>query len=701
MTAGVPRPAVDIRRLIAPRSMVLIGSGAWTDAVAAGNAAVGYQGALWRVHPTRVSTAATTYYRSVADLPAAPDAAFIAVPNHEAPAVAGALAARGAGGFVCFSAGFSETGSPLGHQLTRDLESRSGSLPFFGPNCYGFVNFFDCAAMIPDQVVGQRRDRGVALICQSGTIALTLMFNDRSLPIGCLFTVGNQTRLAVEDLIEVLCDDPRVSAFGLYLEGIKDAGALARAADKARRASKPIAVVKSGRTAAAARTAHSHTGALAGADSVFDAFCRQAGIARCDTLGALCETLKVFHAGGALPGRKVLIMGASGGDMAMTADVSRSLELDFAPIPEDRAATLRELLTDRVTVANPFDIHTYLWFDPPALGRVFRAALHSGYDAVGFVLDCPPEHKADTASFDAAIDVFIAAAHAAGAAGAPSRAALIASLPETMNARIRERCLQGGVVPLQGLREALEALSLAGGVGTAWRGQLGIDLHVAVAPAGPAFQTHTLNEADGKRALAACGVPVPKGRAVPVGEASATAAAIGFPVVLKAVGAHLEHKTEVGGVVLDVRSSAEAAAAGARLAALSDTLLVEEMTTDGVAEILVGVVVDPQFGQVLVLGAGGVLTELLSDSVNLLPPWTRASIAAAVGRLSVAKLLHGYRGKPPGDLEALIDAILGVARYATANIATLVEIDVNPVIVRPVGTGVIAVDAMIRLYLSV
>lgn len=701
MTAGVPRPAVDIRRLIAPRSMVLIGSGAWTDAVAAGNAAVGYQGALWRVHPTRVSTAATTYYRSVADLPAAPDAAFIAVPNHEAPAVAGALAARGAGGFVCFSAGFSETGSPLGHQLTRDLESRSGSLPFFGPNCYGFVNFFDCAAMIPDQVVGQRRDRGVALICQSGTIALTLMFNDRSLPIGCLFTVGNQTRLAVEDLIEVLCDDPRVSALGLYLEGIKDAGALARAADKARRASKPIAVVKSGRTAAAARTAHSHTGALAGADSVFDAFCRQAGIARCDTLGALCETLKVFHAGGALPGRKVLIMGASGGDMAMTADVSRSLELDFAPIPEDRAATLRELLTDRVTVANPFDIHTYLWFDPPALGRVFRAALHSGYDAVGFVLDCPPEHKADTASFDAAIDVFIAAAHAAGAAGAPSRAALIASLPETMNARIRERCLQGGVVPLQGLREALEALSLAGGVGTAWRGQLGIDLHVAVAPAGPAFQTHTLNEADGKRALAACGVPVPKGRAVPVGEASATAAAIGFPVVLKAVGAHLEHKTEVGGVVLDVRSSAEAAAAGARLAALSDTLLVEEMTTDGVAEILVGVVVDPQFGQVLVLGAGGVLTELLSDSVNLLPPWTRASIAAAVGRLSVAKLLHGYRGKPPGDLEALIDAILGVARYATANIATLVEIDVNPVIVRPVGTGVIAVDAMIRLYLSV
>src|ERR1700722_19603410 len=231
---------VDIQRLIAPRSIALIGAGAWTDAVAAGNVAIGYGGVVWRVHPTPPSTAATTYFLSVAEWPDAPDAAFIAVPNLEAPAVAGALAARGAGGFVCFTAGFSETGSPQGRLLTDDLVKQAGSLPFFGPNCYGFVNFFDRAAMLPDQVVGARVERGVALICQSGTIALTLMFNDRSLPIGFLFSVGNQTRLAVEDLIEVLCDDPRVTAFGLYLEGIKDAEAFTRAADKSRSVGKPI-----------------------------------------------------------------------------------------------------------------------------------------------------------------------------------------------------------------------------------------------------------------------------------------------------------------------------------------------------------------------------------------------------------------------------------------------------------------------------
>jgi acetyl-CoA synthetase len=168
-------------------------------------------------------------------------------------------------------------------------------------------------------------------------------------------------------------------------------------------------------------------------------------------------------------------------------------------------------------------------------------------------------------------------------------------------------------------------------------------------------------------------------------------------VVIKASGAHLEHKTEVGGVVLNVRTEADARQAAQRLATLSDTLLVEEMLTDGVAEVLIGVIVDPQFGQVLVLGAGGVLTEILSDSVSLLPPWTRASVESGLRRLTMATLLDGYRGKPPADLDALIDTVLGVARYAEAHVATLVEIDVNPVIVRPVGKGAVAVDTMIRL----
>jgi acetyl-CoA synthetase len=189
---------------------------------------------------------------------------------------------------------------------------------------------------------------------------------------------------------------------------------------------------------------------------------------------------------------------------------------------------------------------------------------------------------------------------------------------------------------------------------------------------------------------------VPRSRVVPCAQAGTAAAAIGFPVVIKASGASLEHKTELGGVVLGVRTVEQAAAAGARLAALSQEVLVEQMIDDGVAEILVGIAVDAQFGQLLLIGSGGVEAEVWKDTVTLLPPWTRQSVAEALRRLKVAALLDGYRGKPAGDVEALVDAILAIGRFATANRDTLAELDVNPIIVRPRGAGAVAVDVLIR-----
>jgi acetate---CoA ligase (ADP-forming) len=681
--------ASSIKSLLAPRTIALVG-GNWADAVAAASRAIGYTGELWRVHPKRPSTAETPYYRSIDELPGSPDATFVAAPNTEVPNIAASLVRQNAGGFVCFAAGFSETGTDQGNRLTGELITHAGDLPFFGPNCYGFINFFDGAALWPDQVVGQRRERGVALVCQSGTIALNLLFNDRSLPIGYVLTVGNQTRLAVEDMIELLADDERVTAFGLYVEGIKDAARFARAVEKARAVGKPVAMVKAGRTEAAARTARSHTGSLAGADVVFDAFCRQAGIARCDSLAALCETLKILHVGGPLPGRRVLILGASGGDMAMTADAARDLAVDFAPIPDASVTKLREILTDRVHIANPFDFHTHIWFDRPALRAMFSVVQRAGFDAVGFMIDCPPAAKADPVSYIAAIEEFIAAYP-----GAASRGAVISSLPESLAPETREMCLAAGIVPLQGQRQALEALDLAANIGEAWATGAGVDLQPRDAAAGE--RARTLAEHEGKAALAAFGVRTPQSRVVSAKDAASVAEAIGFPVVLKAASATLEHKSDVGGVVLNIRTRAEAEAATQRLAQLSDQVLVEEMIADGVAEILIGMTRDPQFGQVLVLGAGGVLTELLRDTVTLLPPFTAPSIEAALRKLAVGKLLAGYRGRPPADVAALVETALACTRYAAANVDTLIELDINPVIVRPVGRGAVAVDALIRL----
>jgi len=677
-----------LQRLLVPRTIALIGSGAWTDAVAAGARTLGYPGEVWRVHPTRSSQPDVRYFRSVDELPAGPDSAFIAAPNHEVPAVAAALARRGAGGFVCFSSGFAESATAAGERLTHELEQGAGPLPFLGPNCYGMVNFFDRIALWPDQVVGDSPERGVALISQSGTIALTLMFGDRSLPIGYLITVGNQTRIAAEDLIDVLCDDPRVTAFGLYLEGIKDTTKFTRAADKARACGKPIAVVKSGRTEAASRTARSHTGALSGSDAAFDAYCAQAGIARCETLSTLCETLKIFHNGGPLAGRRVVVMGASGGDMAMTADVSRHLHLEFPPFSPATTERMSAIVGERVTVANPFDMHTYLWFQHAALRQLFEEVFRSDVDAVGFTLDCPPAASADDSAYTAVIEQFAAAAQ-----GAKPRAVFISSLPETSGRTVRQLCLQGGVVPLQGQREALEALHLAGAVGEAWRNS---DLPALSIPRSPRAPVVTIGEHAGKAALAAFGLQVPRSQVVPCAQAGVAAAGIGFPVVIKASGAGLEHKTELGGVVLGVRTVEQAVSAGMQLAALSGEVLVEQMIDDGIAEILVGVSVDEQFGQLLLIGSGGVQAEVWKDTVCLLPPWTREIVSSAIRRLKVAALLDGYRGKPPGDVATLIDAVIAIGRYATANRDTLIELDVNPVIVRPHGAGAIAVDVLIR-----
>jgi len=204
-----------------------------------------------------------------------------------------------------------------------------------------------------------------------------------------------------------------------------------------------------------------------------------------------------------------------------------------------------------------------------------------------------------------------------------------------------------------------------------------------------------IGEHAAKAVLARYGVPVPHGRVVRCADAAATATELGFPVAIKVTGAGILHKSDRGGVALNVGSAAEASLAAARMAALSPQLLVERMVVDGVAEILVGLIVDPQFGQVLVLAAGGTHAELWQDRVSLLPPWTRPSIAAALGGLNVARLLAGYRGQPAGDVDALTDAVMAIGRYAADHCEVLVEMDVNPLIVRPHGLGVVAVDAMI------
>ena len=678
---------MDLTRLLRPKSLALVG-GAWCDTVAIQSRSLGYAGELWRVHPTRPSSAVETYYRSLDDLPGVPDCVVFGV-NRELTVRDLPDAVRiGAGGAVCFASGFAEAQTAKGSELNAALLEASGDLPFLGPNCFGFVNYIDRVAVWPDQLGGEPVQRGAALICQSGAISVTLMAQQRELPLAYLVTVGNQAKVQQHHLIDALLEDERVTAIGLYVEALGDLTGFVAAAERARAKGVPIAMIKSGRSEAAAKATLSHTASLGGADRLYDALFARLGIARCFSLAELLETVKALHVFGPLRGNRVLFTGCSGGDMAMTADVGDGRGLDFAPLPDSAKTELLDLLGDKVPLANPFDFQTYIWYDRAKMERLFAILANAGYDAIGFLIDHPDPAYCDISSYETALRIFLEATLAA-----KLPAAAIASLPEALPKRLRKLTLTRGGVPLQGLPEAMQAFQQAVEIGKAWQAAK----RVQVLRGASAEGAIALTEAAAKRRLAAAGIAVPAGWVGPPEQAADAAARLGFPVAMKASSAALLHKTEAGGVILNVRDAASAAAAAQKLSAIAPEVLVETMVDDAVAELLLGITVDPQFGPTLTVGAGGILTELLRDSAALLLPLDEEQVLAALRGLRVWPLLEGYRGKPAGDVAAVVAGVLALARYVEAEADRIVELEINPLLVRPAGKGAIAVDALLRL----
>jgi acetyl-CoA synthetase len=312
------------------------------------------------------------------------------------------------------------------------------------------------------------------------------------------------------------------------------------------------------------------------------------------------------------------------------------------------------------------------------------------------VLDFPRADLCDGSSWQTTLDGFIAAQKQTGAA-----AVVLTSLPEGLPDDVGARLLQEDIAPMQGTADCMLAIAHAARIGAAqarWQELLpvtgGASDATATEIATPSFM---LNEVRSKQALHAFGLPIPDGACVSAQEAAGAAQALGYPVVVKAVSNTLAHKTEAGGVKLNLKNAGEVQTAVAAMAHLASEFLVEKMATEVVAEIIVGVSRDAQFGLALTLGAGGILVELLQDTATLLLPVSRADIHTAFQGLKTWPLLTGYRGKAPGDVDALVDAVSAIAAYAQAHADSLLELDVNPILVLPQGQGVLAVDAMIHL----
>ena len=650
---------------------------------------MGFEGEIWPVHPTRPEVAGRPAFRTVEALPRPPDAAFVGVNRHAAIDAVAALAAAGAGGAICYAAGFLEAKG--GGGLQEALVAAAGAMPLVGPNCYGLINFLDGVPLWPDQHGGSRLDvkeRGVAIIMQSSNIAISVTMQRRGLPIAYMVTAGNQAQLGLSDLALALLEDDRVSALGLHVEAFDSVAGMEAVAARARARRVPLVALKVGRSRAAQAAALSHTASIAGADAGSAALLTRLGVPRAHGIGDFLEALKFLHTAGPLAGRRIGSLSCSGGEAGLMADAVADTRLTLPPLTPDHAAAVAATTHPLVTVANPFDYHTFSWGDEAALRTTFAAFAKGGFDANVLVLDFPRDDRCDDADWQVTAQAFEQALRDADAKGA-----VLATLAENMPEGWAQALLARGIAPLCGIGEGLAALEAAAVVGEAWRQPAALPV---VAPAMAAGEPRVIDEAEAKARLRRVGLATPAGGVAPdVDAAVAVAASLDGAVAVKALG--VAHKTERGAVRLSLRGAAAVRAAAQELLPLGAGLLVERQVEGVVCELIVGLKRDAQFGVLLTLGAGGVLVELVRDSVTLLLPTSADAVRGALAGLRCAPLLRGHRGRPAGDVDAAVAAVLAIARFGAAHAAALEELDVNPLAVLPAGQGVVALDALLRI----
>ena len=674
-----------LRKLLRPASVAIIGGGEWGRNVIRNSRAIGYEGAIWPVHPVRDTLEGEKAYPRIADLPGVPDAAYIAVNRHLTIEAAGALSAMGAGGAICLASGFREArGEDAGGaDLQDDLLAAAGDMTLIGPNCYGFVNYLDGAALWPDQQGGARLTSGVAIISQSSNIAMNISMQRRGLPIAYLAAVGNQAQTGLSAIGAAMLADPHVTALGLHIEGIDDLRGFEVLAATARNLGKPVVALKVGRSDHAQAATLSHTASLAGGAAGAHALLSRLGIARADSIPAFLEALKLLHVVGPLKSNRIASMSCSGGEASLIADTALGAEVAFPALCLTQHDALRAALGPMVALSNPLDYHTYIWRDAGRLGETFTAMMDPGLALGVIILDFPREDRCTAKDWR---PVITGAVRARTERAVPM--AIVATLHENMPEEEALDLLAAGIAPLCGLDEAIRAIEAA-----AWLGQCRAAANPAeplLLPA-PVSDGRTLSEAEAKSALSAHGLRVPQSAVADSPAAAAQAAAtLGFPVALKAQG--IAHKTEAGAVALNlmtpgaVRKAAKAMPSGGGF-------LVEEMIGGAAVELLIGVVLDPAHGYVLTLAAGGVLSELLQDRAALLVPATRDQVDQALGGLKINRLLAGYRGAAAADRAAILDAVMALQAYVTQNRGRVAEVEINPLLCGP--GGAVAADALI------
>ncbi len=689
------RPAQrdNLRRLLNPRHIAFIGG---RDAMTAITEARrrGFRGSMWGVNPHRADLDGVPCFATVDDLPEPPDAAYIAIPALAAVEAVAALARSGAGGVVCYTAGFKEAG-PEGEAAEARLRHVVGDMALIGPNCYGVINYIGKSALWSFAHGGASPGYGAAIITQSGMLSSDITMSQRSLPMAYMISAGNQAVMGPEDFMDVLCEDSAVRAIGLHIEGLLDIPSFERSALKALQRGVPVVALKTGTSAIGGALTISHTGSLSGANELYEALFARTGVISVDNPAQLLETLKFLCIAGAPKGPRVAGFTCSGGGATMLADHGERIGLAFPAFSDDADKALTGLLPAIATVSNPLDYTTPIWGQPERTRPVFQAAMAGiKADVAVLVQDYPLPGLDDSKG----LYWNDAMAFAGAAAGKP--AAICATIPENLDQGTREALVAAGIAPMQGLHETLNAFAQ----GAAWtraRARILAAPPQPLCPAGGSTRPVPVSEAEGKAWVARAGIPVPEGRVASGRDVPCAAVELGYPVALKMLSARIAHKTEMGAVSLGLAGPGEVEAAVARMTrdvaardpeAVTDRFLIERMSAPPVAELIVGIRCDPQFGHALTIGSGGILVELVRDATTILLPASVADIEAGLAGLKASALMRGYRGGATVDMAGLARGLHGLCTAVLSADPAIHDIEINPLFVG--ADGITAIDVL-------
>lgn len=711
-TAADPAGATHrLRRLFYPASVAVVGvspKGGYGLGTVENLDRFGFPGRIYQVNPNHAEVAGRPAWPSLASLPEAPDAVAVAVPARATPSVVREAIAAGAGGAVTFAAGFAELGVD-GRALQDELAAmgRESGVPVIGPNCVGVVNYAGRAPLW-GITTGVRLDPGaVAVVGQSGNIVLSLMSSCSCPPLAHAVSCGNQAVVDAIEVIDFFLEEPQVRTIIAVLESIGDVAAFRRVAERAAERAVPIVALKLGRSEQGRRAAIAHTGSLTGDAHLVDALFRECGVIPVRDLDEAGATAALLAAKRRPAGRGLGVTASSGGECGLVSDLAIEAGLTLPDLPAAQRAAVAPLLPPFACPSNPLDITAVGWgYREVSRETVLALATTPGVDLVASVGQASA-YVGPLADYGW-YPMVDGLGDAAAVAPVP---VVVVSTVTDVQPELIDALAAHGIPVLAGTQTAIRAIANVASYAEWLRDRPAPTPPLTVDEARRARALALLpppgsggvSESVGKAIARLYGIPVPDGEmATTADDAVRVAGEVGYPVVLKIEADGLHHKTEAGGVVVgfdddDALRAAYAALVARVAAAAPDAVIrgvrVERMVRGGV-ELVVGGMNDPMFGPVVVAGMGGILIELLRDTVHRLAPVSADGGRQMLRELRGWPLLDGFRGAPPADVDAVAFVIARVSTLL-GELPEVREIDINPLVVLEHGQGCMALDCLL------